>query len=709
MFKQAKAIFIKGGNDGINNFANFRAKIYCNDNVKIRITANYFYKLYINKEVVSFGPCRTAYGFARVDEIDITKFLKDGENFIDIVVAGYNCKSISTCKFNSFVTAEVESNGSIVAYTGKDFKGYDIESRIKKVYRYSKQRHFTEVIDFNLGNDFSGKEVQVVEVIAPKYISRGVNYPIYSEIYANSVETMGNYKVVNEIKRPNYSWHPKDSENWGYYKDDEIKYNPFGFIKSLEFTNTNYNIDMPLSLQETEYAIFDLNGINTGFLKFDLSSESGCDIAVGFSEYCDENKFNFVEYFDVCNAFEYILTSGKTEIETFEPYTAKKIIIVVKKGQVTVDSVGIRKYEGNFDNVKKVEFIDNDLNLIYDASVKSFIQNALDLYTDCPSRERAGWLCDSYFTARTEYFLTGKTTVEQNFLENYTMFYNTGEYEEGMIPMCYPSDFNGQFIPQWSMWFIIELHEYIYERNGKLPFSKFEKMVSGLLKYYEKYENEDGLLEKLSNWNFIEWSKANQLTNGVNYPTNFLYSKVLDCVADFYNDNKTYYGIDGSNYSIKAKLIRKTAIEQSFDGKFFHDLAVRDENGKLTLTEDITEICQYYAIVFGKINENIIINDGKYSYLKNTVLNVFNKDRTEFPEIEKINMFIGVYLKLLALESMCEKEQIIKTVKEYFLPMAQKTNTLWEYVTVSRSLCHGFASFATVVMTNAAENLKLIK
>ena len=26
---------------------------------------------------------------------------------------------------------------------------------------------------------------------------------------------------------------------------------------------------------------------------------------------------------------------------------------------------------------------------------------------DCPSRERAGWLCDSYFTAKTEYVLTG--------------------------------------------------------------------------------------------------------------------------------------------------------------------------------------------------------------------------------------------------------------------------------------------------------------
>ena len=91
------------------------------------------------------------------------------------------------------------------------------------------------------------------------------------------------------------------------------------------------------------------------------------------------------------------------------------------------------------------------------------------------------------------------------------------------------------------------------------------------------------------------------------------------------------------------------------------------------------------------------------------MLNVFNKDRTEFPEIEKINMFIGVYLKLLALESINENEHIIKTVKEYFLPMAQKTNTLWEYVTLSRSLCHGFASFASVLTTSAAKNLKLIK
>ena len=56
----------------------------------------------------------------------------------------------------------------------------------------------------------------------------------------------------------------------------------------------------------------------------------------------------------------------------------------------------------------------------------------------------------------------------------------------------------------------------------------------------------------------------------------------------------------------------------------------------------------------------------KYSYLYSTVTRVFNKDRVVMPEIEKINMFIGVYLKLLALDKMDENELLIQTVKDYY-------------------------------------------
>ena len=70
---------------------------------------------------------------------------------------------------------------------------------------------------------------------------------------------------------------------------------------------------------------------------------------------------------------------------------------------------------------------------------------------DCPSRERAGWLCDSYFTSQVERHFTGKSLVEHNFLENFIMAENFTDMPESMFAMCYPSDFTShQYIPNWA-------------------------------------------------------------------------------------------------------------------------------------------------------------------------------------------------------------------------------------------------------------------
>ena len=71
---------------------------------------------------------------------------------------------------------------------------------------------------------------------------------------------------------------------------------------------------------------------------------------------------------------------------------------------------------------------------------------------DCPSRERAGWLCDSFFTSRTEYALTGRSTVEHAFLDNFLMPERFEFLPDGMLPMCYPADHNDRtFIPNWAI------------------------------------------------------------------------------------------------------------------------------------------------------------------------------------------------------------------------------------------------------------------
>ena len=102
--------------------------------------------------------------------------------------------------------------------------------------------------------------------------------------------------------------------------------------------------------------------------------------------------------------------------------------------------------------------------------------------------------------------------------------------------------------------------------------------------FFERYENSDSLLEDLPGWNFVEWSKANNFVNGVNYPTNMLYAAALSTAGELYDEA----------YSEKARKIKQNILEQSFNGTFFVDNAIR-KNGKLELTDNISEVCQYYA------------------------------------------------------------------------------------------------------------------
>ena len=155
--------------------------------------------------------------------------------------------------------------------------------------------------------------------------------------------------------------------------------------------------------------------------------------------------------------------------------------------------------------------------------------------------------------------------------------------------MCYPADFEKQeFIPNWAMWYVLQLKDYFLRTGDKELVALSKKNIDGLIKYFSRFENEDGLLENLENWVFVEWSKANEFTFGVNYPTNMLYAKMLDCIAELYGDTAL---------KDKAENIREVIREQSFSGEFFIDNAVRI-NGKLESTINTTETCQYYAFYF---------------------------------------------------------------------------------------------------------------
>ncbi len=704
-FLKAQPIFLKNQSQVQNTFAVFRTEIEDIQNTHIYITSFSFYKLTVNGHFVSFGPARTAKNYARVDVIALSDYAQGGKNEILIEVAGYYCKTLSTVKQTSFLCAEIRNEDTVLAATGYDFEGFEPACKIQKVERYSRQRHFTEIWDYresaSLTEEQNLCEIEILNMNLT-LLDRAAPYPLYEDLDLNEIQHRGTFtfdETQHYIKEKYSGGYMPNG--WGAWKYDEIKRHPHTWIQRQKQTITSKEAPFPLRLKKGEYVVLDFKKIEVGFLKAQMEAFAESEIVIAFTEYYLGENFTFSNM-NTHNVVEYDLKAGdQKHTLSFEPYSCRFVLIAVKEGAIQLNGFGIKTFMFDIRNIKYPDFHDDILDNIYRAAVRTFAHNAVDIYTDCPSRERAGWLCDSYFTGKTEYALTGKTIVEDAFLENYQYYQNNGELPYGMIPMCYPSDIipaceheDRRFIPQWSMWYILESAEYILKRGHEDKKEDFRRNIDMLLAFYRQYENCDGLLENLPSWNFVEWSIANDWTQDVNYPTNFLYAAVLDAVADIYDDE---------TYRSHACHVREETIKQSFNGTYFFDHAVRDENGNLKCLDHASEACQYYAILFGKLD----MESEVFTPLKSLVTNVFAPKRNgKMPEIFEINAFIGLYLRIETLLKMGEYQLLLQNIKDFFGDMEQYTGTLWEYRSFKGSYNHGFASYVLVAIQEAVNQLK---
>ena len=275
------------------------------------------------------------------------------------------------------------------------------------------------------------------------------------------------------------------------------------------------------------------------------------------------------------NVVSYDLEPGEYRLESIEPYTLRYLKLLCLEGQCRVEGVYLRQYAHPAIRAAQFTSSDERLNRLFAAGVSTFRQSALDIFMDCPSRECAGWLCDSFFTSRVAYDLTGQPRIEHNFFENFRLPDHFRFLPDGMLPMRYPADHNdGVYIPNWALWFVVELEEFAGRGGDRATIDALRPRIAKLFEFFQKYENEDGLLEKLPSWVFIEWSAANNFVQDVNYPSNMLYASALAAAGRVYGDR---------SLTDKAERIRAVIRRQSFDGRFFVDNALR-RNGRLEPT-----------------------------------------------------------------------------------------------------------------------------
>ena len=153
---------------------------------------------------------------------------------------------------------------------------------------------------------------------------------------------------------------------------------------------------------------------------------------------------------------------------------------------------------------------------------------------------------------------------------------------------------------------------------------------------------------------------------------------------ELYRENK---------YKAKAEKLRKAIRKESRTGLFFCDNSVFDKDGKLSLSGECTETCQYYAFFTGVATKE---EDGE---LWNIIVNDFGPQRKQtgkWQEIYPSNAFIGNYLRLELLCNAGIYDKLETDICGYFDHMAKRTSTLWEHDSIKASCNHGFASHVLV-------------
>ena len=736
-FKAARSVWPKGRETRMNDFIEFRASFDAKEErgAVLRITGSSVYRIWLNGTFVGYGPARAAKGFFRMDEWPLAA--KVGRNDLRIEVSAYNCNNFYIPEQPPFIQAEIVAGDRVLAATGAgtrdacpyhtDFRAYETP-RVTKCSRYSYQRAFGEA--YRLGTaaawghtSLPGTELPLAERPSVRVIERIAAYPKFEVIDGLKPisATEVSWKEPATFRKARWI---DDTKPWvKCYKSQDLDVNLWRELQCASVRRETGRADLCVgrdgrdgsrpSLVAGHGVQYDAGINTTGFIGLDVECRKAGTLYVAFDEILMEGVVNPLRY-TVCNAVRYDMTPGKYRIENFEPYTFRYMHIYTVDGDggggqgaarptgggesggqgaarptggdFVVSNVFVRTYRSPAADKASFKSSDAAIDGVFKAAKETFAQNAVDVFTDCPGRERAGWLCDSFFLGRSSVLLTGSTDLERLFIQNYLLPEKFDDMPDGMLPMCYPSDHrSGRYIPNWAMWFVIQVGEYLERSGDRATVDALRPRLEKLVAFLWNYRNADGLLEKLPSWVFIEWSKANDYVQDVSYPSNATWAEVLDAMDRMYGR---------PDLAAEAQRVRETVRRQSWTGTWFCDNAVRQKDGTLKPSGHCTETCQYYMFMFG------VATKESHPALWNTLLTEFGPDRREtkkHPEIAFANAFIGNYLRLELLSRAGLDRQLIDETKGYFSYMAERTGTLWEFVSDRNSCNHGFTSYVAVL------------
>ena len=651
-----------------------------NDSVKLRISADSNYAVYINGKFVDSGQYADQPDYKVYDEIELDDFIVPGVNHIAFVVWYYGLSSFNYFVGNHGLLFEVEQNGEIVLSSDEVVK-----SRKSRLYISGKNEMITTQLGLNFhidlknrsswmtGDDKEGFESSIIVNEMPrKLFPREIKKLVVKPRVSTEVIGQGTFAYLAE------------GEDYGA----KMQHAALTFFRPWEMGQENLEEKPVTIVGKTEdgiYFMIDLKSEYAGYLDFDLEVHEDCQMEIGWGEHLEDGRCRTSignRNFSVTVG----LKKGRNSyMNPFRRLGCRYIQFFVHTDTVKVYYAGIRPTEYP---LKKKAYKSGNLlrNKIYAVSQHTLIQCMHEHYEDCPWREQALYTLDSRNQMLCGYFAFD----EYEFPRANLRLISRSVREDGALPICFPTR-DSHSIPFFTLAYIMQLAEYYrYSKDAetvKYCFDCVEKIVDSFVGRID----ETGLIpnfdEADSFWNFYEWQTGlNGWTyEGKNY--DMCLNAMFSLTIDYFAELCSVIEVDMQPYLWKKRELNKRIAETFYD-----------EKSRLFRTCIGKEIpCSVLANALGYLcGAAKELDDSR-------ILNIIQYNRTDNPNLEVIpatlSMYVFRYDALLRDNIERYKAFILDEIDRTYLEMLGKSATsFWETIKGDRdfcfagSLCHGWSA-----------------
>lgn len=710
----SEAVWPQGRATETNAFYGFSAVFDARkgDSPVLRMAAGSIARVWLNGQFAGYGPARAAEGFMRVDEWPLGAFVRDGRNVLAIEVSNPGVNTLYLPQRPAYLFAEVVEDGRTLVATGRDFKAVDLP-RVRRTTRYSYERALAEFYRVTPeshawrtnGVDGTGLPLETRPALGE--LPRGAPYPDFA-FDGTFRRTFRTAMVRDPANRPDRYCNCDKAGlgTYGGFPKDELEVNfvdAARHFKAMRIEPCASAAD-GIRLADGEGVVFRSAAVTAGFPRLEVTCERPTTLWLFTDEFPGPDGLPDPMRFNNCIAAcgWQLVAPGRYSLECFEPIGLGVAHVISEGGPVVVRGFDVRTYVNPNPARASFRSSDPELDKVFAAAARSLSHNAVDLPTDCPGRERGAYFGDTFFTARGMDVLLGDTRLERSLFENYALAPSFAGVPKGMIPMCYPADAviaEPHWIPNFALWAVLELDEYARRSGDRETVARFRHLADGLLDWFRRYRNADGLLENLPGWVFLGWGgNESDVKYSVSYATNMLYARFLDAFAAVYGRPEL---------TKESESVRRAVRAASWNGEWFRDFAVREADGSLKVADSCSEGCQYFAFFSG------VATPATHPELWKRLCTSFGPKHgnAAFPKIAQTDLLFGYCLRFDLLSRAGLSVEVLNELKACFLPMAEKTGTLWEAMrstSVGFSCDHGFTAFAADLLARHALGVRRI-